>query len=346
MAISLTSCGQQKEDKQNDKSSNKSSNNPSSMVKYDINNYIFPEAREITAKNFAEKTVAQIKDYSQKPRYYFRINKQNCFIRIYINDVNIYDDYRVSNYITPIAIDHILTSGKQKVTIKMFPVGNANNEDFGINDAPPMTKLTAGSQVAVSVISIDEKSNKNLDDEKLVAEKTSPKEAEGKETYTFSFTFKATVPYNFEGWTKGQDLRKLDQQLVKKKAMEFYKMVESIYLNKDLDAKLKLDYPSTVRIWASSFGKKQDVEDLLSEYNNQLTKRDYTALPIKNFEMEYMGDGKLVRLITDNEHPSLRGGGALLLQYGTGENTRIHQPGITLYLPEGRSLEQGFMMWK
>lgn len=342
MAIGLTSCGQQKENKQNDKSKS----NTSSAVKYDINNYIFPEAREITAKNFVEKTVAQIKDYSHEPRYYFRINKQNCFLRIYINGVNIYDDYRVSNYITPIAIDHILTSGEQKVTIKMFPVGNDNNEELDTNNVPPMTKLTAGSQVAVSVISIDEKSNKNLDDEKLVAEKISPKEVEGKETYTFSFTFKASVPYSFEGWTKGQDLRKLDQQLVKKKAIEFYKMVESIYLNKDLDAKLKLDYPSTVRIWASCFGKKQDVEDLLSEYNNQLTKRDYTTLPIKNFEIEYMGDGKLVRLITDNEHPALRGGGALLLQYGTGENTRTHQPGITLYLPEGRSLEQGFMMWK
>ncbi|MDR2238785.1 MAG: hypothetical protein LBE92_21940 [Chryseobacterium sp.] len=65
---------------------------------------------------------------------------------------------------------------------------------------------------------------------------------------------------------------------------------------------------------------------------------------LQNFELEYMGNDKLLRLITNNQHPKLRGGGALLLKYG---NDAMYQPGITLFLPEGRDLAtQSFMMWK
>ena len=63
-----------------------------------------------------------------------------------------------------------------------------------------------------------------------------------------------------------------------------------------------------------------------------------------SFRKYYKGNGKLLSLTTKSLDSDLRGGGALLLGYG---KKGVYQPGITLYLPEGRDLAtQGFMMWK
>jgi hypothetical protein len=336
LALSITGCSQNKK--------NPTIKTTQPKIMYDINQYIFPEAKEITEHNYVEKLSSKIIHYDKEPIYYMRMNKQNCLVEIYINDIALHGDYEISNFITPIEIGNILKSGSQKVTVKMYPIGNLNNESLAIKDALPMTKLTEASQVVVNVISIDEKSNKKLEDEKLIVQKISPKEAAGKEYYEFSFEFDALVPYEFEGWTKGQDLTKLNQELVLKKAVEFYQMCGEIHLNNDLGAWLKLNYPSDIRIMASSFVDKQYLKELMEEYEFDAVKNIYTMQPIKDFKIEYMGDRKLLRLVTNNQDPDLRGGGALLMNYGKGG---IYQPGITLYLPEGRDLaKQGFMMWK
>lgn len=328
--ISLLGCSQDKKQNQN-------------RAEMNIDQYIPKESKNITKDNYAEKINSQIKHYNNEPIYYFRINKQNCLIRTYVNNINLYDDYELNNIITPIEIGNILKSGQQTVTVKMYPVGDLINQDLGLKNQPPATKLSDKALVDISVVMIDEKSNKGFDDEKVVTKQVSPKDVAGKEYYEFSFTFDAKVPYQFEGWTKGQDLRKLDQELVRKKAVEFYQMCGKVFEKNDIDAWLKLSHLSDMRIMASSYVDKQYLDELVEEYNGDL-KRDYKIQALNNFDTEYMGGGKLLRLITDNQHPKLRGGSALLLNYGKGG---IYQPGITLYLPEGRDLAtQGFMMWK
>ncbi|MGI9653028.1 hypothetical protein [Chryseobacterium sp. RLHN22] len=332
--LSLLSCSQEK----------KSTNYKQEKPMYDINQYIYPEAKDVTEANFVEKVSKQIKHYDKEPVYYFRIQKQNSLIRVYVNDVNIYDDYELSNTITPIEITNILKSGQQTVKIKMYPVGDLINQDLGLENQPPATKLSDKAKVDISVVTMDNKSAKGFDDEKVIVEKVSPDDVAGKEYYEFSFTFNAEVPYAFEGWTKGQDLRKLDQELVRKKAEEFYRMVGKLYINKDLNSLIKLDYVSNTRIMASSFNDKQYVLEFLDEYKNDVEKYEYKVGDIKDYDVEFMGDGKLIRLINRSKRPKLRGGSALLLSYGKNGN---FAPEISLYLPEGRDLAtQGFMMWK
>lgn len=332
----LLSCAQKKENNQPT-----TINNSKNM--YDINQYIFPEAKDITETNFVTKISSQIKHYDKEPIYYVRINKQNCLIEVYINDVFNNSDYELSNVITPIGIYPVLKSGSQKVTVKMYPVGDLINKDLGLENQLPATKLSDKAKVDISVVMMDNKSKKSFDDEKIITTQVSPKEAAGKEFYEFSFTFNAEVPYEFEGWTKGQDLRKLDQDLVRKKALEFYKMIGQIHVNNDINAELKLVYPSTTRIQQVLY-KDNNIKNILEEYRGYVID-NYKQLPITKYKMDYMGDGKLLCLITDSLDPKLRGGGALMLEYG--EDKSIYQPGITLYLPEGRDLAtQGFMMWK
>ena len=129
-----------------------------------------------------------------------------------------------------------------------------------------------------------------------------------------------------------------------RKALEYYEMVGNIFLRKDLNSWLKVNYPIEKRIEGMFYADREHLDLLINDFTKKVIKRDYELTPIKNYKLKFMGKGKLVRLITDNQHPKLRGGGALLLNYGNGG---VYQPGITLYLPEGRDLAtQGFMMWK
>ena len=309
-----------------------------------IDNYIPDESKDIDRTNYAQKVYESVKHYDKEPVYYYRVHKQNCLIEIYINDVNDYDDFELSNVITPTEIGHILKSGKQKVKVKMYPVGDLINKDLGLENAPPATILSDKASVAIEVVMMDNKSRKGFADEKLIVQKVSPKgAAAGKEYYEFMFTFDVDVPYEFEGWTKGQDLRKLDPELVHQKALEYYKMVGQLFVQKDLDSWLKVKYPVQQRIAGMYYRDKQYVDELVDEIKQEMN-RDYQILPFGKYTQEYMGDGKLLRLVTDNQKSSFRGGGALYLTYGNGG---VHLPGITLYLPKGRDLKtQGFMMWK
>ena len=55
---------------------------------------------------------------------------------------------------------------------------------------------------------------------------------------------------------KGQDLTKLDQNLLRKKALDFYHMVGEIHINEDLNSWLKLCYPSNVRNMSFIYANK------------------------------------------------------------------------------------------
>jgi len=307
-----------------------------------MNKYIPEESKDIDRTNYAQKVYESVKHYDKEPVYYFRVHKQNCLIEIYINDVRNYRDYELSNIITPTKIGHILKSGKQKVKVKMYPVGDLINQDLGLENASPATILSDKAQVAIEVVMMDNKSRKVFDDEKLITKQVSPKEAAGKESYEFTFTFDAEVPYEFEGWTNGQDLRKLDPDLVHQKALEYYKMVGQLFLQKDMDSRLKLQYPFEQRMAGMYYLNKQYLDELVDEFKGEMD-REYTILPFENYTIEYMGDGRLIRLVTNSQDPDFRGGGALYLDYDEG----TFLPGITLYLPKGRDLKtQGFMMWK
>ena len=307
-----------------------------------MNNYIPDESKDIDRTNYAQRVYESVKHYDKEPVYYFRVHKQNCLIEIYINDVNFYGDFELSNIITPTRIGHILKSGPQKVKVKMYPVGDLINQDLGLENAPPATTLSDKAGVAIDVVMIDNKSRKGFDDEKLIVQKVNPKETAGKESYEFTFTFDAEVPYEFEGWTNGQDLRKLDPDLVHQKALEYYKMVGQLFLQKDLDSWLKVQYLLEKRVAGMFYQDKQYLDELVDEVKLEMN-REYTILPFENYTVEYMGDGRLVRLVTNSQDPDFRGGGALYLDYDEG----TFLPGITLYLPKGRDLKtQGFMMWK
>ncbi|MBF7092009.1 hypothetical protein IUY40_10710 [Flavobacterium sp. ALJ2] len=300
---------------------------------------------EINANNFEQKLVESVKRYEKEPLYYMRINKSNCVVEVLVNDYPIHRDYELSNYATPLEINHvILKSGEQTLTYRLYPVGDLIKEEYGEGDT--VMTLTDNTAIAISIIKMDNGSEKTLEDEEVVIKHTSLTDAKGrfiasgKPYYEFTFTFNAQVPYANEGWSKGQDLSKLDQKLLEAKAVAFYKEYGKIYETKDANLQAKLNFGKEKRTAIALYRKLSDIDELWKEYLSDLNESNIKVLPVGNYKIVFFGDKRIIFLLSNSLKLGSRGYSALTID--SDESTLM--PGIYLYLPEGKKLEDGLYM--
>ncbi|MBF7092013.1 hypothetical protein IUY40_10730 [Flavobacterium sp. ALJ2] len=300
---------------------------------------------EINATNFVSEIAKQVKRYEKEPMYYMRINKSNCVVEVLVNDYPVHKNYELSNYATPIAINRaILKSGEQTFTYRLYPVGDLIKEEYGEGDT--VTTLTDNTAIAISIIKMDNGSEKTLEDEEVIMKHVSLTDAKGrfiasgKPYYEFTFTFNAQVPYANEGWSKGQDLSKLDQKLLEAKAVAFYKEYGKTYENKDADLLMKLKFGTEKRNAIANYKKLGGINDLEKELLTDVKSNNIKILPIENYKMVFFGNNRIVFLLSNSLKLGYRGFGALMVD--TDESTLM--PGVYLYLPEGKKLEDGLYM--
>ncbi|MBF7092011.1 hypothetical protein IUY40_10720 [Flavobacterium sp. ALJ2] len=300
---------------------------------------------EINATNFVQKLVESVKRYEKEPLYYMRINKSNCVVEVLVNDYPVHKDYKLSNYATPLEInDAILRSGEQTLTYRLYPVGNLIKEEYGEGDT--VTTLTDNTAIAISIIKMDNGSEKTLEDEEVIIKHTSLNDAKGrfiasgKPYYEFTFTFNAQVPYANEGWSKGQDLSKLDQKLLEAKAVAFYKEYGKIYENKDADLLAKLNFGEEKRNAKAFYKKLSDIDRLWKEYLRKINAANTIIRQIENYKMVFFGNSRIISLRLKSLKVGYRNSGALVID----NDDSTLMPGIYLYLPEGKKLEDGLYM--
>ncbi|MBF7092010.1 hypothetical protein IUY40_10715 [Flavobacterium sp. ALJ2] len=312
-----------------------------------IMNIQYPEKN---ATNFEQKLVESVKRYEKEPLYYMRINKSNCVVEVLVNDYPIYEDYELSNLATPEEINHaILRSGEQTFTYRLYPVGDLIKKEYDEGDT--VTTLTDNTAIAISIIKMDNGSERTLEDEEVVIKHTSLTDAKGrfiasgKPYYEFTFTFNAQVPYANEGWSKGQDLSKLDQKLLEAKAVEFYKEYGKIYENKDADLLAKLSFGEEKRNAIALYKKLSNINNLWKEYNSDLNENDMEIQPLENYRKVFFGNGQIIFLQLNSLIQPYRGNGALRINSIDKEGYKVaYMPHIYLYLPEGKKLEDGLYM--
>ncbi|PBI88907.1 hypothetical protein BSF41_22750 [Flavobacterium sp. ACN2] len=326
LAILFTACGQEK--KQSININNMNTNYP-----------------DINAKNFEQRLSNAVKHFEKEPMYYMRINKINCLVEILINDYPVHKDYELSNYATPIEINHaILKSGEQKLTYRLYPIGNLLKENYGEGDN--VNTLTNNTSISISIIKMDNNGKKTLEDEEIIIKNSSLNDAKGnfigsgKPYYEFTFPFNAYVPYENEGWNNGEDLTKLDQKLLEQKAREFYNEYGKTYLNKDVNLQASLNFGEEKRNAIALYRRSFEIAELWNEYESDLNEKNIKVLPLENYKMVFFGNNRILFLQSKSLQLEYRGYGALLIQ---SEDFNI-MPGIYLYLPEGKKLEDGLYM--
>jgi len=300
---------------------------------------------EINSNNFEQKLLNAVKQYDKEPMYYMRINKINCLIEVLINDSPVHKDYELSNYATPLSINRaILKSGEQKLTYRLYPLGELIKEEYGEGDT--VTTLTDNTAISISIIKIDNNGHKELEDEEVVMKHISLNDAKGnfiasgKPYYEFTFSFNAQVPYINEGWCNGQDLSKLDQKILEEKALDFYISYSQIFEKKNKDLLAKVSFGLEKRNSIASYKKTFEINDVWQEYLLDLNASNTTIKIIKDYKIVLFGNNKIVFLRLNSLRPDYRGRGALVIE----NDDYIFSPGLYLYLPEGKKLEDGLYM--
>ena len=306
---------------------------------------------DINAQNFVSKLTEKVKHYPKEPIYYIRLGKENCVIEVLVNDLPIHEDYELSNYATPIRINRgILRSGKQKLTYRLYPTGDLMKESYG-GDEATITTLTDLTSVSIKIIQMDNNGEQKLKDEVVIMQHSSLNDdsgkfiASGKAYYEYTFEFQAEVPYDIKGWANGQDLTKLDQKLLEKKALEFHQNYQKIYENVDADALAKSNFGLEAIISQAYYKSEKENINLWNEYLTFLKTKNKKFIDATHYKKDFFGDGKIVALKQKFLEYPYRGLGIFFFEYLDDENIESYYSlNIYLYLPQGKKLEDGLYM--
>lgn len=304
---------------------------------------------EITANNIVEKITEQVKRHPKEPFYYFYVGNSLCVYEILVNDFPIQKSFKYEQQATPIYINNaILKSGKQKVTYRIYPAPAEYNG--GKDTFSPNTKFD------VEVYVNDNARGLQVGEEISITEHKAPtkvrmagsnndialKEFEGKgqKYFEHSFYFDAEVPYINEGWSKGEDLTKLNQKDLEKEVLSFYKNYKSMYDDKLADKLAQNVFGMLKRNSISEYEDKKEIEPIWTEYLEMLNiKKEF--MPLDSYKIAFYGDGKIICLIQSNEQDNrLKGKSALWFKCDTPKGKMRRFLGLYLYLPQGKSLNE------
>ncbi|MHC0444267.1 hypothetical protein ACWA1F_02590 [Flavobacterium sp. 3-218] len=296
----------------------------------------------LTSKNYIETMMNNTKRYTYEPMYFLTYEQNVCYSEILVNDIPVNKNFtemvdggtlRLNNY--------IFKSGIQKVTVRMYAIDN--NKDFDFSTFTDETNMK---------IEITESDNRKRDLKgKEIISYVTPlstyKNADGyertkfvgsgKKYYETSFTFNATVPYEFHSLEKARDLSKWDKDMLEEKILKFYKNQWMIIDEKRVDdyfSYLDLKEKETCQ---SEFSNKTELEENLEAYLMPFTDPTFKLEPLENYVVKYYGNGKLVCLELKSLEKIMRGKSALWGKYKDEESVRAKYRKYFLYIPEGET---------
>jgi hypothetical protein len=305
----------------------------------------------ITSKNFVDKMVAQVPSFKEYPFYYLRVSQNYCVYEILVNDFPVETNYGLGVSATPIEINHaILKSGIQKVTYRLYPINDLEKEEYENSKSIPT--LVPETDINIKVIKVNDKRKySSTSDENIISIHNSTNQkgtenfiAAGQKYYEFSFTFNATVPYENKGWSDGQDLTKLDQKILEKKILEYYKNYQKVLEAKDANAEASINFKHELRTSIAEYRDRKAITEVLDEYKITINV-DKDFQPLKDYKIQFYGDGKIVCLRQQNiDDIRLRGKSALWFFYLENDIKMVEFSSTYLFLPNGKKLEDGLQM--
>ena len=256
----------------------------------------------------------------------------NIPVIVYVNDI------KASELNMPLgtAIDlnpYVLKNGKCKIKLQIFPLFRRGDTLVTVENIM-RCNLFFGSYIRNK--ETDEILNYNSIPLPIVAPKEDVPYFE--QEWEVEIT---DLPYELEGWSKGQDLRKWNKKELEKKVVAFHQKIRKILNDGNSEEWMKLiqkrfdevcifDYFSEKRIEKDLEEIKEDVE----EYSKG------TMIPLEDYELKLYAEGKLVTLERkthtrefNNYSPlDIKGWSPLIRK---GRKSGAEDFPVKLYLPEG-----------
>ena len=207
---------------------------------------------------------------------------------LYINDIKADFHYVGANS----GVDmnpYILKNGKYKVKLRIFPAFKAEEKLIEFDD---IEKSNISFDSYIRNKETDEILNYNSIPLPIVAPKEDVPYFE--QEWEVELT---ELPYELEGWSKGQDLRKWDKKELEKKVVAYYQKLWRILNNGEGERWTKL---TQKRINETAiFYYESEEENQKAIKNNQQNIEKYCTnnmIPLEDYEMKLYAEGKLVCL--------------------------------------------------
>ena len=252
---------------------------------------------------------------------------------LYINDILAVSRSRGSNA----AIDinpYVLKNGKCKIKLQIFPLFRRGDTLVTVENIM-RCNLFFGSYI------------RNKETDKILnykADVALPIVAPKVDVPYFEQEWEVEItdlPYELEGWSKGQDLRKWDKKELEKKVVAYYQKLWRILNNGEGEKYVEVWKKADQELFSYYYTTQERylklVEDTI-EYVEEYCKG--TMIPLEDYEMKLYAEGKLVCLERkthtrefNNYSPlDIKGWSPLIRK---GRKSGAEDFPVKLYLPEG-----------
>ncbi|WP_454983566.1 hypothetical protein [Capnocytophaga sputigena] len=236
------------------------------------------------AQNTGEMKIQQIP--LEKQITYIIALSMRVPYELYINDIKADCDYVGANS----GVDmnpYILKNGKYKVKLRIFPAFKAGEKLIASKDIKN-SNISFGSYIR----------NKETDEILNYEDKLLPITAPTIDVPYFEQEWEVEItdlPYELEGWSKGQDLRKWDKKELEKKVVAYYQKLWKMLNDGDGERFMKL--------W-----EKADDENAIYDYDTEIDEANRSEIadikkhcvnrmiPLEDYEMKLYAEGRLVCL--------------------------------------------------
>ena len=249
---------------------------------------------------------------------------------LYINDIKADCDYVGANS----GVDmnpYILKNGKYKVKLRIFPAFKAGEKLIASKDIKN-SNISFGSYIR----------NKETDEILNYEDKPLPITAPTIDVPYFEQEWEVELtdlPYELEGWSKGQDLRKWDKKELEKKVVAYYQKLWHILNNGEGERYMDLWKQADQELMFYDY--ETDYDSIYKEESEEIKKNcTDNMIYLEDYEMKLYAEGKLVCLERkthtrefNNYSPlDIKGWSPLIRK---GRKSGAEDFPVKLYLPEG-----------
>ena len=283
------------------------------------------------AQNTGEMKIQQIP--LEKQITYMIDITTNIPVIVYVNDI------KASELNMPLgtAIDlnpYVLKNGKCKIKLQIFPLFRRGDTLVTVENIM-RCNLFFGSYIR----------NKETDEIlNYKADVALPIVAPKEDVPYFEQEWEVEItdlPYELEGWSKGQDLRKWDKDKLEKKVVAFHQKIRKILNDGNSEEWMKLIQKRFDEVCIFDYLSEKLIEKDLEEIKEDVEEYSKgTMIPLEDYELKLYAEGKLVTLERkthtkefNNYSPLDIKGWSPLISKGTTYGAAPYP--ILLYLPQG-----------
>ena len=249
---------------------------------------------------------------------------------LYINDIKADCDYVGANS----GVDmnpYILKNGKYKVKLRIFPAFKAGKKLIEFDDIEK-------SNISFDSYIRNKETNEILNYNSIPLPIVAPKEDVPyfEQEWDVELT---ELPYELEGWSKGQDLRKWDKKELEKKVVAYYQKLWRILNNGEGERYMDLWKQADQELMFYDY--ETDYDSIYKEESEEIKKNcTDNMIYLEDYEMKLYAEGKLVCLERkthtrefNNYSPlDIKGWSPLIRK---GRKSGAEDFPVKLYLPEG-----------